>query len=71
MRAPLPRGTSLIAAPGRYFVTTDNPVVLDTYQGLQNSLLFFPLSSSLLLDAFRLNSGDLTYEQAPLTRRAT
>ena len=53
----------LVAAPGRYFVTTDTPVVFDTYQGMRNSPLLFPISSSIMLDAFRLNAQDLVYEQ--------
>lgn len=54
----------LIAAPNRYFVTTDNPVVFDTYQGLHNSPLLFPISSTVLLDASRFNTEDLTYVHA-------
>jgi len=53
----------LVAAPGRYFVTTDTPVVFDTYQGLRNSPLLFPISSSVMLDASRFNKQDLVYEQ--------
>jgi hypothetical protein len=59
----------LIAAPERYFVTTDNPVVFDTYQGLRNSPLLFPIGCSVLLDASRFNTRDLEYE--PATRDQT
>jgi hypothetical protein len=53
-----------IAAPGRYFVTTDDPVVFDRHQGLGNSPLFtFPLSSSVMLDAWWMHTQDLAYAQ--------
>lgn len=54
----------LVAAPNRYFVTTDNPVVYDRHQGLKNSPLFFPISSSVMLDVSRFNPDDLFYENA-------
>jgi hypothetical protein len=52
-----------IAAPGRYFVTTDSPVVFDRHQGLRNSPLMFPLSSSVILDAWWMHAQDLAYAQ--------
>jgi hypothetical protein len=52
----------LVAAPERFFITTDNPVVYDRHQGLKNSPLFFPISSSVMLDASRFNPHDLVYE---------
>jgi hypothetical protein len=54
----------LVAAPDRYFVTTDNPVVFDRHQGLKSSPLFFPISSSIMLDVSRFNTADLAYEHA-------
>ena len=56
----------LVAPPERHFITTDNPVVFDRHQGLRNSPLLFPLSSTIMLDASRFNGHDLTYEQASI-----
>jgi hypothetical protein len=54
----------LVAAPDRYFITTDNPVVYDRHQGLKSSPLLFPISSSVMLDVSRFNPNDLVYETA-------
>jgi len=54
----------LVAAPDRYFITTDNPVVYDRHQRLKNSPLFLPISSSVMLDVSRFNTNDLVFETA-------
>jgi hypothetical protein len=52
------------AAPSRYFVATDDPVVFDRHTGLQASPLLFPLSQSVILVANHWNGDDLPYRDS-------
>jgi hypothetical protein len=52
------------AAPGRYFVTTDSPVVFDRNMGLSFATLMFPLSQDVILIANRSKGEDLSYRDA-------
>jgi len=52
------------AAPDRYFVTSDNPVVFDRVLGLKAATLIFPLSQKLVLIADHASEDDLAYREA-------
>jgi hypothetical protein len=46
---------------GKYFVTSDNPVIYDTDFGLKSSPLFFPIDQRTALSATWHGERDLTY----------
>jgi hypothetical protein len=51
----------VMAPSGKYFITSDNPVVYDTYFGLKRSPLFFPIDQRTALIATWHGERDLVY----------
>ena len=51
----------VMAPSDKYFVTSDNPVIYDTYFGLRRSPLFFPIDQRTALIATWYGENDLAY----------
>lgn len=51
----------IVPPKGKYFVTSDNPVIYDTHFGLKRSPLFFPLDQRTALIATWHGERDLAY----------
>lgn len=54
----------VIAPGGKYFITSDTPVVYDTYFGIKRSPLFFPIEKKTALVATWGDNRDLEYNDA-------